>query len=285
MYLYFSLTCGIYYQSGVFERKEHRMQFYGLSDIGRRRSVNQDSYCAEYIRENVLLLAVCDGMGGVNGGNVASNVALNSFKNSIIKSFELTSDFITDRKKVTDVLRIAVIKANEDVFEKAKSDPALKGMGTTLVAALVIGNVIYAANVGDSRLYIIDKKNISLLTHDHSFVQLLIDLGELTPKEAAASPQKNIITKAVGIDSFVEPDIFIHDPAQGPFYLLLCSDGLTNFTTEDKIHSVITSPGADSPKSICEKLIGIANKNGGGDNITAVLLKAGVTEDMSHNGK
>jgi len=251
------------------------MLYYGISDTGRKRTVNQDSFFAEFVIDGCLLLAVCDGMGGANGGNVASSLALSRFADSLKQTLPVDRTSSDTQKKISDALRRAVLVANEEVYARASEDPELSGMGTTLVAALICGHGLYIVNVGDSRLYAIGRKSISLLTHDHSFVQLLVDMGEMTEKEAAKSPQKNIITKAIGTESAVEPDLFFHNLDDlGATHLLLCSDGLTNFISEEKIRSIAS--GAQEEKDIvaaCEKLIGTANKNGGGDNITAILLK------------
>ena len=250
------------------------MLFYGISDIGKKRSVNQDSFFAGEIAPDCLLLAVCDGMGGANGGNVASALALEAFTGSLKSSLPVPEKTENREEYLSDACRRALAVANEAVFARAGEDPALKGMGTTLVAALITGGILYALNVGDSRLYAVGKKSIDLLTHDHSYVQLLVDMGELTPGEAAKSPQKNIITKAVGIESAVEPDLFVHRiDTLGASHLLLCSDGLSNFISDEKIRSIVSGVNEEKTlRSACEKLVGTANKNGGGDNITAVLV-------------
>ena len=145
-------------------------------------------------------------------------------------------------------------------------------MGTTLVSALIIDGKLYITNIGDSRLYLVNKDEIKRLTRDHSYVQTLVDLGQLTPEEAEKNPHRNIITRAIGTQKKVEPDLFFKDLSEGDVeYILMCSDGLTNFVEEKEIHSIIKE--SESLESACNILIDKANENGGGDNITAVLIK------------
>lgn len=259
------------------------MQFFGKSDIGVRRSENQDSFVTEQLYDNTVLCLVCDGMGGANGGSIASSLACNTFlkhvkkKMSDIKTQEQLR-FDEEDANIENMLKKAVTATNTAVFRKANRDKQLSGMGTTLVCALIVNRNLYAVNVGDSRLYFVNDEKLVQLTRDHSYVQTLIDLGQITPEEASSNPHKNIITKAIGTQKKEEPDIFFKNLSHTNCrYLLLCSDGLTNFVDEKVIHSIIT--GDDTLEEKCSELIATANKNGGGDNITAVLIKLDGTEE------
>ncbi len=253
------------------------MQFFGKSDTGKKRRENQDSFITEQLYDNAVLCLVCDGMGGANGGSIASSLACHEFvkhvkkKLSDIKQQEQIR--FDDRDPETEkLLKRAVTLTNTAVFKKALKEKELVGMGTTLVSALVLENKLYITNVGDSRLYLLNQDEIKRLTRDHSYVQTLVDLGQLTPEEAEKNPHKNIITKAIGTQKKVEPDLFFKDLSDGDVeYILMCSDGLTNFIEEAEIHSIIKE--SESLEIACNTLIDKANENGGGDNITAVLIK------------
>ncbi|MBR5314165.1 MAG: Stp1/IreP family PP2C-type Ser/Thr phosphatase [Clostridia bacterium] len=253
------------------------MQFFGKSDTGKKRSENQDSFITEQLNENTVLCLVCDGMGGANGGSTASALACSTFLKQIKKKLpefkeQAQLEFEGRVAKVEEVLKKAITATNSAVFKKANKNKDLAGMGTTLVCALVIDDLLYIANVGDSRAYGFTNGEMIQITRDHSYVQTLVDLGQLTPEEAATNPHKNIITKAIGIHKKEDPDIFFDNlSASNADYLLLCSDGLTNFAEKNTIQEIINSDISLEEK--CNKLIDIANANGGGDNITVVLIK------------
>ena len=257
------------------------MIFKAETDIGRKRSVNQDCYTSDKLCENAFVFAVCDGMGGANGGNIASSVACSSYIESVKREFEKFTcedgrcDITPDEAEV--VLIKSVRYANEVVFSEAAKDEELYGMGTTLVSALIVNDTAYVVNVGDSRAYLIFDDFIDRITHDHSYVQYLIDIGQLTEEEAARNVNKNIIMKAIGINDTLEPDLFRVEFGRNAF-LLLCSDGLTNFVDEKTIKETVLSFDADTSADrkaeldrICRTLIDKANENGGADNITAAL--------------
>ncbi len=252
------------------------MQFFGKSDVGLKRHENQDSFLAEQLYDNVTLCLVCDGMGGANGGSTASKLACSSFLKYVKKKLPDFMDmgqisFDGGDLSIEGILKKGADSANSAVFKKATKNKDLSGMGTTLVAALIINDTLFALNIGDSRLYFVSENNITQLTRDHSYVQTLIDLGQITPEEAAANPHKNIITKAIGISKSEEPDLFREDLASNDVkYILLCSDGLTNFVEEEEIHSIILADATLEEK--CNCLINRANENGGGDNITTVIM-------------
>ncbi len=252
------------------------MQFFGKSDTGKKRSENQDSFITEQLNENTVLCLVCDGMGGAKGGSTASSLACSTFLKNIKKKLPELSEqsqieFEGRVSKIEEILKKAVTATNTAVFKKATKNKELSGMGTTLVCALIIDDFLYIANVGDSRLYGFSNDKMIQLTRDHSYVQTLVDLGQLTPEEANNNPHKNIITKAIGIHKKEEPDIFFDNlSASDAEYLLLCSDGLTNFADEETIKTIVHSDITLEEK--CTKLIDKANENGGGDNITVVLI-------------
>jgi len=250
------------------------------------RADNQDGYEICGICKNATLAVVCDGMGGAKSGNVASEHALEVFCERVLKYCEpkISSDGIL---KITGdeacvILDDAVHDANKAVYKKAQSSPDYHGMGTTLVAALFCGDVAFVVNVGDSRLYLISDDTISQITHDHSYVQHLIDSGSLTPDEARNHPYRNRITRAVGIKNDIEADIFsIELVGLDVCYLLLCSDGLSGQVLPEDIYSIISSDiDIDVVTDVetelsdkTERLIKAANDAGGPDNITAVLVK------------
>lgn len=260
------------------------MFFCGISDIGRKRVSNQDSFNITEL-DGALLCTVCDGMGGANGGNVASELAVKVYTNFICDCLSGRKD-APDHVNLRSILSDAVSAANGTVYRRAESDFTLSGMGTTLVSALLLGSTLYAVNVGDSRLYMISNGGIKQVTHDHSYVQCLIDIGKLTPEEAATAPMKNIITRSVGCESRIKADIFTEE-LNGSGYLLLCSDGLTNYVTEAQILNTVTGfsdgttdlpfeeavSGGEALAERAKRLIGLANEAGGGDNITVVLVR------------
>ena len=263
------------------------MQFFGKSDTGMKRRENQDSFATEQLYNDAVLCLVCDGMGGANGGQTASGLAVSTFVKQVKKrlvDFESKNQlrFGGEDSEIEGILKKSVTAANSAVYRKANKDKELAGMGTTLVSALIIDSCMYVTNVGDSRLYLVTDEEIKQLTRDHSYVQTLIDMGQITPEEAAFNPHKNIITKAIGTQKKEEPDIIFCDLLESkPKYVLLCSDGLTNFVDNATIHSIILQ--GSSPEDTCTKLIDKANENGGGDNITAVLIELDGYSDDSED--
>ena len=179
------------------------------------------------------------------------------------------------QEEICDMLVEASIEANRAVYRKGNADQSLSGMGTTLVGCLVLPETIYTINVGDSRMYLTGDGTIRQVTHDHSYVQYLVDIGKLTPTEAKNSRNRNIITRAVGTERTVNADVFTtpHADFRGE-YIVLCSDGLTNHVEPEEIGAILTQckPGdGDSLRLACEELVEKANERGGSDNITAVI--------------
>jgi protein phosphatase len=229
----------------------------GATHVGRVRSTNDDNYMA---RDDVGLWAVADGMGGHRGGDVASAIACETLGHSF-----------SDR--TVDGLIDAIERANEAVYETAAGDPELTGMGTTMVALAVVDEhgdeVLAIANVGDSRVYRYTAGQLEQLTDDHSLVADLVREGTLSPEEAAVHPQRNIVTRALGVNDRVPVDTLTVDPAVGDRYLL-CSDGLFNEVAEAGIAAVLRH--VDDPAEAADQLVRLAVEGGGRDNVTVVVV-------------
>lgn len=255
----------------------------GISDVGMKRPNNQDSFKTKHYKCGALLAVVCDGMGGAAGGQIASTKASEIFVACIDALLDRldAGDRMPDEYKVTEALCEGVWEANDEIYAKARKDASLAGMGTTLVASLIIGRKIYTVNVGDSRMYLADEDKIVQITHDHSYVQYLVDIGRMSEAEAKSSQNKNIITRAVGTETDVEPDIYLTEIAKRPkdsarIHIVLCSDGLTNHVSPEKMYTLIKNrakvPSEDTTGKIAKALVACANKGGGSDNITAVVI-------------
>jgi len=243
------------------------MPIAGKTDTGKQRKMNEDSFFAEKIAD-IYLAVVCDGVGGAKGGNVASSTAVKDFTETFRKGAAESKD-----RDYQTILMAAVASANDAVLLKTVARPELRGMGTTLIAFVfdTVTREYYAANVGDSRLYLIDDKTYTLtqISKDHSHVQELVEQGMMTKEEAENSPFKNYITRVIGVDEEVKIDFFNGKYESGIF--LLCSDGLTNYVQESDIKKYV-SQYVDLDHCT-DELIAKANENGGGDNITAVIIK------------
>ncbi len=240
------------------------MKISAKSDKGMVRTNNQDSYAAGELPGNVAWAVVCDGMGGAAGGNVASATAVKIISEKIATCYHAgMSD-----NSIKNLLISAVESANAMVLDAAKKNESLHGMGTTAVAVIVNVDIVYAVSVGDSRAYIVSD-SLFQVTTDHSVVQNMIDNGEISKEEARYHPKKNIITRALGVDSKIRADFFREEIDRDNDIVLLCTDGLTNFVDESQIYSI----SKDSSRyEIADNLVKTANENGGGDNITVVAL-------------
>ena len=250
------------------------MLFYGKTDIGKKRAVNQDNFVIRKYADDVLFAVVCDGMGGANGGNVASAIATDAFREQLdAAEREHPSFFGIPAEDILDILSAAATEANRAVYRAAQDDPSLEGMGTTLVGCILVGTNLYVVNVGDSRLYAVRDGEIEQISHDHSYVQYLVDTGKLTPEEAKHAKNRNIITRAVGTEKTVGADLFTETVAPGNF-VVLCSDGLTNHVEPDEIKELLGSGelSADELQGACDAMVALANERGGTDNITVVVL-------------
>ncbi len=241
------------------------MKITAKTDIGKVRSSNQDAYSAGELPGGVAWAVVCDGMGGAAGGNVASSVSVKMIAHSI-------DDCYREGMKpssIKNLLESAISGANAYLFDMASNDEALNGMGTTCVAAIIVDGYVYVAHVGDSRAYIIGKNgSLKQITRDHSVVQDLLEQGSLTADEAKNYPGKNIITRAIGVDKDISVD-FGEEAFENEDILLICTDGLTNFVTEEDI---IAATADGKYFEYAERLVQLANEHGGGDNITVVSI-------------
>ena len=235
------------------------------SDVGRVRSVNED-----LALESMTLFAVADGMGGHAGGEVAARTAIDALQ----REFGLHQS--------AEGLTGAVRQANVAVWERSQEDTDLRGMGTTLTAAALVGTPdgdrLVMANVGDSRSYRFHDGRLIQLSHDHSVAEELVDRGELSEAEAAIHPHRHILTRALGVSSDVDVDVWEMTPESGDRYLL-CSDGLTNEVPESQISDVLSS--VPDPQQAADKLVRLANESGGNDNITVVVLDVVVGEEAT----
>ena len=244
------------------------MRVCGVTDIGCHRRDNQDSYAIRWLDKDAVLLVVCDGMGGAQAGSVASSVAVEEFTAAVEEG--LDQGMPEDPARREQVLAGACARANARVFRLSAENPAYEGMGTTLVAALILPGAAYMVHVGDSRGYLLESDTIRQVTVDHSLVQLLVDRGEITPAQARIHPQKNLITRALGVDSRVEYDLNRLSPGPGS-RLLLCSDGLSNVVNEQEMLYEVIHGGEAS--ECCQRLLDIALSRGAPDNVTVVLVK------------
>lgn len=232
----------------------------GQTDVGRFRSQNQDVFASEDIPGLGLVAIVCDGMGGAKAGDVASaqtrDVILDTMRDQSLRD---------GRTSIGELLRTALDRANVLVYGMAQQDEAMRGMGTTVVAAVVRDGSACIANVGDSRAYWIGGE-VRQVTRDHSIVQLLVEHGQLTPEEALVHPKRHIITRAIGAEPTVEAELF-DLPLEGGA-LLLCSDGLSGVVPPDTIASAVR----ENPASAPGKLIRMALDMGSTDNVTALVV-------------
>ena len=235
------------------------MKYAVKTDIGKRVH-NEDSFLVPNKENFPLLFAVADGMGGHAAGAVASNLLVDQ-----LREFDL--DVETDRE--LGQFRQSIEKANLGVYQESEKDRTLRGMGTTLVAALLLGEKFIAANVGDSRMYRFHNGALETITTDHSLVEQLVLAGAITKEEARVHPQRNIITRAVGVSPVVDVDLFEREWVAGDI-LVLCSDGLHGAVDEEDIVSVLST--SRSLENMCEILVQLALDNGGTDNITVILI-------------
>lgn len=236
-----------------------QIRAWSISDVGLVRAHNEDA-CRTYVGEELALGIVCDGMGGANAGEVASQIALASFAEVVLSGGAPPEELI----------RLALERANRDVYCHAEEHPECRGMGTTLVAAVVIGETAYILNVGDSRAYSLRKQEIRQLTRDHSLVEELVQAGQLTPEQARNHPRKNIITRALGTNRSVTGDLYVHRVVPGE-YILLCSDGLSNELSDGEILRLALQTGP--VEESCQRLLDGVLANGARDNMTAVLIE------------
>lgn len=238
---------------------------FSKTDIGRVRKVNQDAVKTEVISDNLAWSVVCDGMGGQAGGDIASEIA-------VIMISKFLSDNLSELKtsdEIKSVMYEAVSGANQAIYLKSEKDKNLKNMGTTVIVCVVNRNKLYVAHMGDSRAYLISNDKITQITTDHSMVQEMLDNGKLTIEEARNHPQKNIITRALGVSSDIKLEYNTIDIKKGDI-VLSCTDGLTNTVEEQDIYNICKNP--KNQEEAVSELITTGNKNGGNDNITVSLI-------------
>jgi protein phosphatase len=237
-----------------------------LTDVGRKRASNEDAF--GFSVEHGIYV-VCDGMGGAAAGEIASSLAVGEVLRLLEKRNENAER--TEAETMPALAEQAVHAANEIVFSRAQSDDKLSGMGTTLVVLVAEKDRLWVVNVGDSRCYRLRNQCLEQLTLDHSLVEELVRLGRMTPGEALSSPLRNVITRALGTQSSITPDIIELEAEPGDLYLL-CSDGLPREISDETIESILTMDL--SLEEMCANLVHAAKKAGGNDNITCVLVRA-----------
>lgn len=248
-----------------------KINSYGLTDVGKKRTRNEDSYL---INDDYQLYIVADGMGGHSGGEFASKLAVTTIE-EVIQGINsdpeatMISGVNTDDAEYSDRLRYAIEMASSKIFDRALYDTSLKGMGTTTVAALVNNNELNIANVGDSRAYLFHANKLNQLTTDHSLVSEQIKAGLISESDAKNHKLKNIITRSVGFQEEVEIDIKRKKIHMGD-RVLLCSDGLSNLVDDKTITEIVND---NDIKTACHTLVDLANEKGGEDNITVVIFE------------
>lgn len=241
------------------------IQLWGNTDVGVVRKQNEDGYFFRRSRNGRCGYAVvCDGMGGANAGEVASEIAVRAFVEKADQLIQEEIDLPVMRQTILD----AVARCNGQIRERAAENAECAGMGTTIVCMLYNGTEAVVGNIGDSRAYLLDEHGMVQVTEDHSLVQEMVNRGELTHYQAQRHPSRNVITRALGVDEHVTCDLFDLTPKVGQ-YLLLCSDGLTGEVSEPEIYYEIFQ--SEQPETACERLIDLAKQRGGHDNITLVV--------------
>lgn len=237
---------------------------FGSTDKGLIRESNQDCFECAVLSDTLAFAVLCDGIGGENGGDIASKIAC-SFASSILKR-DLCENMT--ELSLRSVLYSAFSGANAMVYEKSKEDSALAGMGTTMIVAVLSGEAVYISHVGDSRVYMVNGDDEKLLTHDHTLVQMLVDEGKLSEEEAQTHPKKHYLTRAVGVTPIVDVEFNVYRVA-GNSVIVLCSDGLYRYLTPGILPALIKET---LQSKNAENLISFANKSGGSDNITAAII-------------
>ncbi|QTD42370.1 Stp1/IreP family PP2C-type Ser/Thr phosphatase [Sporosarcina sp. Te-1] len=252
------------------------MQYEFRTDIGKRRSVNEDSAAVYELQGGPVLAIIADGMGGHRGGELASSTAVQSIGEQF-KSIE--NPHAMDEQSWSSWLEQVITHTNLSIYEMAEEDEQYKGMGTTLDAVIIFESSCIISHTGDSRVYKITETELQQITRDHSFVNALLDSGEITEEEAAVHPQRNWIMRAIGTEKTIELDFYSIHFEEGA-YLLICTDGLSNKIENEKMKEVVMSEVSLSQK--VEQLIDLANDMGGEDNITVILVGPFRSEVSQH---
>lgn len=241
------------------------MQIIGNTDVGRTRVANEDAFKFGKFDDGTSWAVVCDGMGGVHGGKIASSTAIEIVSQKINKCYNSSMNI----GSIENLLLSSITTANCLVYDRGSSDKELEGMGTTIVAAVYKNGEVCIAHVGDSRAYIISNDEIRLITKDHSLVQEMLDMGQITETEFEHHPRKNIITRAMGVDEKIDVEFDTVEFGENDA-LILCSDGLSGLLKKEKLLEMYNQYDFNS---LADKYIEAANDNGGVDNITVVVMK------------
>lgn len=240
------------------------MDLWGITHRGAVREQNQDDYACKKLSDIEAVVIVCDGMGGARAGNIASNMAVNTFMEEFTRVDPPENELAQAR------MERAAALANDLVYHRSGTDFDCMGMGTTLVAAYIYDGQAHILNEGDSRAYHISAQGIVRITRDHSLVEDLVQRGDLTRDQARTHPHKNLITRALGAEPKLHTDYFVCDLKEGDF-LLLCSDGLSNVVTEQEILYEVLH--GEPTSECCERLLQIALEQGAPDNVTVTLVQ------------
>lgn len=241
------------------------MKVFTKTDIGKTRNMNQDSLLVSENKSNGLnLYILADGMGGYKGGEIASKVAITAVSKFIEQEFDQIQK---DKQSILNLIEDAIEFANSAIYEESEQDEELQDMGTTLEVVLIYKGKVYIGHIGDSRIYRIRKNKMKKITTDHSYVEKLIQDGDITREEAYNHPKKNLLIKALGTDEQAEPDI-IYTVLNKNDIIVMCSDGLTNMVREEKILDIIK----ENTEDMTGILVNEANFAGGLDNITVIVI-------------
>ena len=244
------------------------MRAFAVTDVGRKRKINQDCvwFSAQAVGNLPNLFIVADGMGGHNAGDFASRYAVNLIREYIEQGTE---------KNPVKLIGEAIALANRGILQEASEHAEMAGMGTTIVVTTLTGHFAYTANVGDSRLYLYDGE-LTQITRDHSLVEEMVELGEISKEEARSHPDKNIITRALGATEHLDTDFFDYKVPPDAL-LLMCSDGLTNMVSNEQIERILETSLTVEEKA--KALVLAANENGGKDNIAVMIIEPDADEE------
>jgi protein phosphatase len=248
-------------------------KIFAATDTGLLRQTNQDMYRVEIISKTLAFAMLCDGMGGERGGGVASALAADCAYTALRRELGARFESEMTELSIRSILTSAVAAANAVVYDEAQREPELSGMGTTMLLAVFYRDAAYIAYVGDSRVYLANARETRLLTRDHTVVQMLVDMGEITQEDAKNHPKRHFITRAVGVGPAVEADFGVQ-ALEPEDWILMCSDGLHGYLETDIIYELLKRCGEEET---AWPLIGFAIDRGGADNITAVAYR--FTED------
>jgi len=260
---------------------EENLEIYGISDVGRKRSHNEDSIGSD---TELGIAVLADGMGGYNAGEVASAIAVNEILEDLRTSLKILDQQEDDEEsgfsKESIQVKRAIEKANQIIYQTAQSQPQCHGMGTTLVTIAFYDDRVTVAHIGDSRLYRLRGDTLEQVTSDHSLLQELVDKGFYTPEEARKSQNRNLVTRAMGIELNVSPDVQEEMVVPGDIYMM-CSDGLSDLVEDEEIHSTLKTYG-ENLETAAKCLIQLANDYGGKDNISVILARSNAPMDTGN---